>query len=178
MRKVLVIGSGGAGKSTLAVRLGKVLGLPVVHLDRLHWKPGWVEPDKTEWRETVIDLVAGDEWVMDGNYGGTLDLRIPVADTIVFMDFPPAICLWRVVKRRFVYRGGSRPDMAPGCTERLDLGFLGWVWSYRKNRRPRILKQIELHGRDKPLFTLRGPKDAADFLSTLASQAGPQQTGV
>ena len=65
MRKVLVIGSGGAGKSTLAVRLGKVLDLPVVHLDRLHWKPGWVEPDKTEWRETVSDLIAKDEWVIE-----------------------------------------------------------------------------------------------------------------
>ena len=122
MRKVLVIGSGGGGKSTLAVELGRLLGLPVVHLDALHWKPGWIVPDQQEWRETVRALAQRDEWVMDGNYTRTLDLRIPAADTVIFMDFPPITCVWRVLKRRVRYRGGTRLDMAPGLSRAAQLG--------------------------------------------------------
>ena len=181
MRKVLVIGSGGAGKSTLAIELGTILDLPVVHLDRLHWKPGWVEPDKETWRETVREVVAGDRWIIDGNYGGDLDLRVPHADTIIYLDFPPLVCVWRVLKRRFQYRKGGRPDMAPGCDERFDrefLKFVWWVWNYRRNSRPRILDAIARHGADKELIVLSKPRQVADFLNEASSRkvtvfAGP-----
>ena len=82
MQRVLVIGAGGAGKSTFAARLSRKYGLPLIHLDALYWQPGWVEPGKAEWLERVAQVVAQDRWVMDGNYGGSLDLRLPRADTI------------------------------------------------------------------------------------------------
>mgnify|MGYP002149391403 FL=1 len=83
MKKILVIGSGGAGKSTFATRLGELLRINVVHLDRLHWKPGWVEPSKAEWAETVNELISREAWVMDGNYSGTLEQRLAACDTVV-----------------------------------------------------------------------------------------------
>jgi adenylate kinase family enzyme len=83
MRRLLVIGSGGAGKSTLSMEVGRVLGLPVLHLDSLHWKPGWTAPGRETWRMTVGELVARDEWVMDGNYGGSLDIRLRAADAVI-----------------------------------------------------------------------------------------------
>ena len=164
MKKVLVIGSGGVGKSTLSVQLGAALGLPVVHLDRLHWKPGWTAPDRDEWQETVTKLVAADEWVMDGNYGGSLNLRIPAADTIIYMDFPPLICLWRVIKRRFRYRNADRPDMAPGCQEQLNWAFMKWIWGFRKKQRPRILKSLETYSENKAVVVLTGPSQVSSFL--------------
>lgn len=120
MKKILIIGSGGVGKSTLARELGTILGLEVIHLDTWYWNPGWVETPKAEWQSIVQDLTLPESWIMDGNYSGTLDLRLSVADTVIFLDFTRILCLARVIKRRFMYAGQSRPDMASDCPERLN----------------------------------------------------------
>jgi adenylate kinase family enzyme len=142
MQRVLVIGSGGAGKSTFAARLSRARGLPLVHLDALYWQPGWVEPSKAEWQQRVAQLVAEDRWVMDGNYGGTLEQRLRACDTVVFLDLPRVVCVTRVLRRYLRYRGHSRPDMTPGCPERLSFEFLNWIWSYPATRRPKILSRL------------------------------------
>ena len=142
MRRILVIGSGGAGKSTFAVALGNQLGLPVIHLDAHFWRPGWVESPKPEWRERVAQLLARDAWVMDGNYSGTMDQRLAACDTVIFLDLPSLVCVWRVIKRVFRYAGKSRPDMAPGCREQFSWKFLWWVWTYRSRRRPQVLQRL------------------------------------
>ena len=170
MKRVLVIGSGGAGKSALAVQLGPILGLPVIHLDRLYWKPGWQQPDRGTWRETVSGLITGDEWVMDGNYGGSLDIRIPAADTVIYLDFPPSLCLWRVIKRRFQHKERGRPDMAPGCPEQITLAFLKWIWDFRRDRRPRILTSVEKYVKGKNLIILKCPGEVSEFLREIKQQ--------
>jgi adenylate kinase family enzyme len=142
VQRVLVIGVGGSGKSTLARKLAAALQLPLIHLDAQHWKPGWTPTPADEWRRQVQALVAQSHWVMDGNYGGTLDLRLARADTVVFLDLPRYVSLWRVLKRSLRYWGRSRPDMAPGCPERLSWEFVGWVWNYRTRRRPGILRKL------------------------------------
>jgi adenylate kinase family enzyme len=95
MKRILIIGSGGAGKSTLSRCLQKLLGIPLVHLDSIFWKPGWVETPRPEWKRIVCELVQGDSWIMDGNYSGTLDIRIDACDTIIFLDLPRTTCSWR-----------------------------------------------------------------------------------
>lgn len=130
MRRILVIGSGGAGKSTFSAKLGVKLGLPVVHLDACYWSAGWVERDKEEWREVVGRLVAEAAWIMDGNYGGTLDMRLAACDTVIFLDMPRFLCLWRILRRRLRFHGKTRPDMAEGCEEHLAWEFIRWVWNY------------------------------------------------
>ena len=142
MRRLLLIGSGGAGKSTLARDIAARTGLPLIHLDALYWKAGWVETPSAEWRDTVVELLQQDRWVMDGNFGGTLDLRLAACDTVIFLDLPPALCLWRVIKRRMRHRGVPRPDMSPGCLERLDIGFLLWIACYRLRRRKQVLETL------------------------------------
>jgi len=106
MRRVLVIGSGGAGKSTFARRLAQCAGLPLIHLDAIYWKPGWLETPKEEWTQVVESLLAGERWVMDGNYGGTLEQRLASCDTVVFLDLPRSLCLWRAAVRWVRFRGG------------------------------------------------------------------------
>src|SRR3954454_13806559 len=130
MKRVLVIGSGGSGKTTLSRSLGQKLNVPVVHLDQLYWSAGWVEMPKQEWSRVVDDLLLRDEWIIDGNYSGTLEKRIAKCDTIIFLDMSSILCLWRIVKRRFLYRRGTRPDMAEGCEEHLNLKFALWVLNY------------------------------------------------
>ena len=165
MERIAIIGCGGAGKSSLARQLGELTGLPVVHLDREHWQPGWVEPDREEWRTRVTELAAGERWIIDGNYGGTMGIRIERADTIVFMDYSRWLCLYRAVKRAVIEKGQPRPDMAPGCEEKVDLKFYKWIWQYRATRRPGILAMLrKAESAGKRVVILRNPRAARPFL--------------
>jgi adenylate kinase family enzyme len=142
VKKITIIGSGGSGKSTFARKLGELLHIEVIHLDALFWKPGWVGVSKQEQRLVQNDLVKREKWIIDGNYGSTIDIRLNGADTIIFLDIPRIICIYRIIKRRLQYRNKIRPDMAEGCEERISLEFLKWVWSYLKMNKPSILKKI------------------------------------
>jgi adenylate kinase family enzyme len=166
MKKVLIIGSGGAGKSTLARRLGEATGIEVVHLDKLHWKPNWTSPPKDEWRKTVAEALKKDEWIMDGNFGGTMEMRIKACDTVIFLDFPRRICLYRAVKRALTYYNKTRPDMGEGCREKIDFEFLGWIWNFPKTTKPVIEERLTLLGKEKNIVRLRRPREAADFLKS------------
>ncbi len=172
MKRVLIIGPGGAGKSTLARRLGELTGLEVLHLDRLYWRPGWIETPKDEWRARVEALLARDSWIMDGNYGGTLDLRLAACDTVLFLDLPRALCLLRVIRRAAKYRRDTRPDMAAGCPERLTWQFLRWVWDYPRRTRPRVLEKLAALGAGTRIVRLRSPAEVEKFLADLAAREG------
>ena len=168
MRRVLVIGSGGSGKSRLAVRLAERTGLPLIHLDALYWKPGWAESPKAEWAEKVAQLTSGAQWIMDGNYGGTLDQRLAACDTAIFLDLPRTLCLWRVVTRRVRFHGRARPDMVEGCPERLTWQFIGWIWRYPFERRPRILERLSSLRSDQRAIVLRSKSDVDAFLESVS----------
>lgn len=165
MKRVLVIGSGGAGKSTFARRLGGRLGLPVVHLDAYFWRPGWVETPREEWRRTVEGLCAREAWVMDGNFSGTLAERLAACDTVVFLDMPRAVCLWRVLKRLVMYRDRPRPDMAEGCGEKFDPKFLQWVWTYPSRSRPKVLARLDEFAAERRVVRLRSDAEVEKFLA-------------
>lgn len=171
MCKVLVIGSGGAGKSTLAAHLGERTGLPVVHLDALYWRAGWVETSKHEWTRTVEALVERDAWIMDGNYEGTLDLRLAACDTVVFLDTPRLVCLWRVIKRRVRFHRRTRPDMTEGCGERLTWEFVRWIWTYPQERRPRLLEKLAAVADEKQVVVLTSPSEVERYLVELLRAA-------
>ena len=166
MRKIIVIGSGGAGKSTFSNALGEALGTEVIHLDEVYWKPGWVKTQKDEWIAIVADLLEGESWIMDGNFGGTRAMRMRASDTIIFLDIPRRICIYRIFKRFVVYRGHSRPDMADGCNERFDPEFVAWVWKYPKRSRRGLLDEIECFP-DKRIVILRSRREAASFLQSV-----------
>ena len=165
MRRVLVIGSGGAGKSTLAARLSERLGLPLIGLDAVYWKPGWVPTPANEWTEIVNELAARDAWVMDGNYGGTMDVRLARSDAVVFLDLPRLVCLWRITSRALRHWGRTRPDMPSGCPERLSWEFIVWVWNYPVRRRPEILAKLDALRGQKQVFILSSRRDVSRFLA-------------
>ena len=165
MQRVLVIGPCGSGKSTLARTLGDQLGLPVHHIDQLNWRAGWVEAGKDELRTRLRAIVGGERWLIDGNYGGTLDERLPRADTILYLDFPITLCLWRLVRRIATHRGTARPDMPAGCPERFDAAFFLYLATW--NLGPRKRTEARLVGHESRIVRLTSPKRLDHWLATL-----------
>lgn len=165
MRRVVILGCSGAGKSTFARALGDRLGLPVVHLDALFWQPGWVEPEKEAFRAAVAAAIAGDAWVTDGNYvSRTFDLRLPRADTVIFLHQPRWLCVYRILSRWLFAFGRTRPDKAEGCEENLTWDFFLWTWRFEARHQPRILAAAEAY--PTPVTHLRGGAAMARFLAS------------
>lgn len=168
MKHILVIGSGGAGKSCFAAQLAARTGLPLIHLDAYYWRSGWEALPDTEWIAKVDELLAGEQWIMDGNFGGTLERRLSACDTVVFLDLPMWLCLWRVVRRRIQFHGRARPDMTSGCNERLTVDFLWWIISYPVQRRPALRRRLAQLRPDQQVFVIRTARMAETLLQSLA----------
>jgi len=165
MQRIMVIGPCGAGKSTAAQRIADTLGLPLTHLDRLHWKPGWVEGSLEDLRDELAEIVTQDIWVIDGNYGRSIDLRLERADTVLYLDFPIRLCLWRAAKRVWQFRGRSRPDMTEGCDERFDPAFFWYIAMWNWNARPR--NEARIAGSLHKVVRLKSPKELETWLTRL-----------
>ena len=145
-KRILILGSGGSGKTSFSRKLAAKMQIPAIHLDTLYWEAGWKEPDKNQWQSRVAELVKQPTWVMDGNYSGTLNLRLPPAEWIIFLDIPNWLCVWNIFKRRIQYaKAGrdARPEMPPGCPETVNLRFLVWVWQYPRHSRPKVFQALE-----------------------------------
>lgn len=164
MKRIAFIGSGGSGKSTLAQKLGRKLNIEVYHLDTLLWKPNWEPTTKEEQKRIQLELIKREQWIIDGNYNGTMDIRLEAADTIIFLDFNRVLCTYRVLKRTIKYYNRKRPDMAEGVKERLDFNFIKWVWDYPKKIRPIVMRRLENLPENKKVIILKSPKEAQQFL--------------
>lgn len=173
MNRVLVLGSGASGKTTFSLKLSEKTGLPLYHLDSLYWSPGWKATEEKAWREKVADLVQKDRWIIDGSYGGTLDLRIPHADTILFLDISNWQCVWNILKRRIKYSrlsGKTRPGMPVDCPERIYFSFVMWVWTYPWRKKPGVLKAInDLKKPDTEVKIFRSYGEMNRFLDRIES---------
>ena len=167
MNRVLIIGCGGSGKSTLARALGEITGLPVVHLDKLFWKPGWVESSPEEMDQKIRDALAQPRWIMDGNFNRTIPWRLQRCDSVIYLDFSRLTCLLGVAKRILTTRGTVRPDMGEGCPERFDLDFLKWVWNFNKNKRQRYYEMLNAL-ENKQVYILKSRREVKAFLSKVA----------
>lgn len=142
-KRVLIIGNGGAGKSTLAVKISEKFKLPAVHLDRLWWLEGWRNRSEEQFDELLDKQLEKSEWVIDGNYRRTFSHRLEYADFCIFLDYPAKLCIESVYARAEHYRGRTRPDMADGCEERVDGEFECWVNEFGEKVRPIMLSELE-----------------------------------
>ena len=168
MQRIMVIGGSGSGKSTLARKIGAITGLPVIHVDRMYWKAGWVLRDAAETRSLVIAAAQRDEWVYDGNNSSTFHQRADRAHAIVFLDLPTWLRSFGIVWLTVASYGLSRPDMAEDCPERFDYGFMKWVLGYRKNGgRTRALELLDTYAFKRDIFHLRSRREVNAFLGVL-----------
>ncbi len=146
MERILIIGCGGAGKSTLARQLGEKLNIPVVHLDKLFWHPGWIESTREEIDSKILEEAKKSAWIMDGNYNRTLPMRMKYCDAVIYLDFSRFACLMGVFKRILTTYGQVRPDMGEGCPERFDLDFLKWIWNFNREKREEYYRMLNEAG--------------------------------
>jgi len=168
MKRVLVIGPSGAGKTTLATALAEKTCLPLIHLDTEYWRPGWVATPDEEWAPIVSELVARDSWIIEGNFSSTFPLRMPRADTIILVIRPRLSCLWRVFIRYLKYRGATRPDLADGCPEKFDPAFYKWIWDFPNRSLPRIHEALATLGVHATQIAITSDAEARTYLDTIS----------
>jgi adenylate kinase family enzyme len=168
-RRIIVTGLAGSGKSTFSLALAAKTGLPVIHLDLQFWKPGWVAPSETEWREKQCAVLAGDAWIADGNYHETLDLRLERADTVVVLDTPWWLCAGSAFLRGFRMPG----ELPEGCDYSAWLRLRDeWrlavrIWRKRRSEPEREHEIISQHGQHAARHVLRSKRAATEFLDRL-----------
>lgn len=167
MERIMIIGSGGSGKTTLARQLGDKTGLPVVHLDQIFWSPGnWKHLEREEFDALLEEELEKPRWILDGNYNRTLEPRLERCDTVIYLDFPRLVSFTGWLRRVIKNRGRARPDMAPGCAEWFDPEMAKWVWTFNKKNRARY-HQILAAQTDKTVYIFTTRRQVKRFLDSL-----------
>jgi adenylate kinase family enzyme len=170
MQRIMIVGQPGSGKSTLARAMREITGLPVFHIDHIHWQPGWVERPRDEKTALCKAVEAREAWIFEGGHSVTWANRLRRAEMLVWLDLPVGLRLWRIVKRTFFWMGRARPDLPEGCPEgfhRETLPFWRYVWRTRRSARDRILRLVESAGPDKRIVHLQSPRKVRAFLDSL-----------
>jgi adenylate kinase family enzyme len=166
MKRIAIIGSSGSGKSTFANKLGKILNRPIIHLDKEYYNSDWSEkyPTKEDWKNFQRNLVSKDEWIIDGNYRSSLDIRLDKADTVIFFDFPNWICLWRVFKRTL---NRKQPfDKPEGVREKISWRLIKFIIKYPKKE---VYQIIDGYKNERKIIIVRNTKEVENLLKELSS---------
>ncbi len=161
MKKVLVIGCPGSGKSTFAKALHKITGIPLYHLDMMFWNPDKTTVEKSLFRERLSEVLHKDEWIIDGNYGSTMEMRMEACDTVAFLDYPTELCLDGVRQRR----GTVRSDM-PWVETEEDAEFIEFIKNYNAESRPKVMKLLDKYS-NKDIFIFYNRDEADAFLNQM-----------
>jgi adenylate kinase family enzyme len=168
LQRIMVMGGPGSGKSTFAREMGQILDLPVYHLDRYFWNPGWVQTEWDAFADRVRQIASLDQWIIDGNYSRTLPDRLLRTDAVIYLDIPLRLRLTRVVKRRIQYHGQTREDLGEGCPERIDWVFLKQVVQYKPERHLQAIGTVrDLRGNEVTVHRLSNRTEVRRFIEEI-----------
>ena len=165
MERIIIIGSCGAGKSTLAISLAKKLELPLVHLDRIRFVGSWQERTREEFDVLLEAELQKEQWIIDGNFSRTFPRRLQFADTVIWLDLPVYTCLWGATKRVFQHHGKSRPDMGGNCPEHFDknkISLYKAIWGFNKRNKKNYEELLKDTG--AKVYRLKSRRQVKRFL--------------
>ena len=162
MKKIIVIGCPGSGKSTFSKSLHKITGIPLFHLDMMFWNADKTTVEKSVFLERLSEAIQGSEWIIDGNYGSTMELRLQECDTVVFLDYPLDVCLEGIKERR----GKKRSDMPWIETDEADTEFVEFIKNYNSQCRPPVMELLDRYSY-KNIYVFVNRTEANEFLSQL-----------
>ena len=162
MKKIIVIGCPGSGKSTLSKELHRRTGLPLYHLDMMYWNADRTNVEKNIFLERLSAVLEEDEWIIDGNYQSTMDLRMQECDTVIFLDYPLDVCLDGILERR----GKPRSDMPWVEPKQYDEEFIEFIKNYNFKSRPQVMKLLDTYF-NKNILIFKSRSEANSFLSRL-----------
>ena len=161
MRKIIVIGCPGSGKSTFSRALCDRTGIPLYHLDMMYWNEDKTTVDRCVFRERLSAILKTDEWIIDGNYASTMEERMAACDTVFYLDYPLHVCLEGIETRR----GKTRGDM-PWVETEPDGEFIEYVKHFNQEQRPHIFELLEKYA-DKNIYAFSGREEADEYLNSL-----------
>ncbi|MBY5931672.1 AAA family ATPase [Tateyamaria omphalii] len=178
MKRVMIIGQPGSGKSTLARHLGDKTFLPVVHIDLIHWKSGWIERDSAEKSKMTLDVIARPTWIFEGGHSRTWPQRLDRADTLIWLDMPIGLRLRRVLWRTIKFYGKPRPDLPEGCPEQFSAEFLSYIWRTRNTSRAKMRALYDGAPADKTKYHLTSLADVRRFMDGLSEAVAVGNLGI
>ncbi|PTX54137.1 adenylate kinase family enzyme [Litoreibacter ponti] len=178
MRRVMIIGQPGSGKSTLARQMGEITFLPVVHIDHIHWKSGWIERPQEEKSRLCEDVHARDAWIFEGGYSATWSSRMQRADTLIWIDLPLPLRAWRVFRRTALSYGRTRPDLPDGCPEYFSAEFWHYIWRTRHTARAGCANLFASCPETKDRHHLQSPRAVQNYLSHLTEALSVGHLGI
>jgi len=173
MERVAIVGCGGSGKSYVARELGRLLNLPVTHMDAIYFDNQWNPLPMERFEAVQRELVVAPRWVIDGNYNSTVQVRLEAADTVVFMDLATHVCLWGILSRQL--RHGSGQNDQNGVYNRITCDVLRYVLGYRRRMRPRVLAKIDQHASGARVIALTNRRQTRRFLRKVSSTAASSE---
>jgi adenylate kinase family enzyme len=166
MERIMIIGCGGSGKTTLARILAEKTGLPLYHLDKIYWTKNWEHRTEAEFDEIYFPLLEKHQWILDGNFNRTISQRLERCDTVIYLDYNRFACLWGWLKRVITNWGRSRTDMGEGCKEWFDPEFAMWIWNFNKNHRKRYYQMLQ-DSAGKKIIILKNRREMRKFLKQI-----------
>lgn len=167
-QKITIAGPGGAGKTTLARRLGSLLDLPVVHLDRIYYTSGWHGMDGSTWAIRQQEVIAADRWIVEGNYASPLEPRLRAADLVIYLDLPASLCAVRIIERWWSSLWTQPIDLPEGMRHRLNKKVLWYGIQRRHWPTPQPLDRL-LHERADHVVVCRSSHEVRELADRLGS---------
>lgn len=164
--RVAIIGSAGSGKTTFAKTLGSLLGRQVVHLDKILWGENWTQLTHEQQTQILAPVVDSDQWIVDGLWASTLEMRYKRATLVIFLNYKPSLCAWRAFTRSVKHRGKQRDDLATGCVEKINPPFYKYILTFRKHSLPKIVAMQQAYP-NVPVIAFTTPKQTQQFVEQL-----------
>lgn len=159
MKKIIVIGCPGSGKSTFSRALHNKTGIPLYHLDMMYWNEDKTVVEKSLFRQRLLEVIEGDEWIIDGNYGSTMEMRMSACDTVFFLDYSLDTCLDGITQRR----GKPRSDI-PWVETEEDPEFIDFIKNFDAESKPKIIELLDKYKEKRTIVIFKSREDADGYI--------------